>query len=709
MRLLSGACLQADKSVLPILRETRLRAVNVADMRACAAIHQLTSALLLVQASRSMDESEQIELRLGRMRAPPAKRGGRYLAQVLRSASRAGHASGRRGRSVDCSRVGRGAGIGRLLGGRDRFAGLRARRAIVKTRLVHLHGTGLRAAGAHLRYIQRDGVQRDSSAGILYSADGERVDGKAFLERCAEDRHQFRLIVSAEDGAEYDDLKPLVRRFMARMEKDLGTGLDWVAVDHVDTAQPHTHIILRGRDELGENLVIAREYISRGMRERVSELVTLDLGPRQDVEIRQKLRREISAERLTSIDRRLIRDMRSGGIVSVGHRDPFQHALRAGRLKKLEAMGLAEPIDGGKWKVADGIEDRLRRLGERGDIILRMQRELSARGIERLPADRVVHRDAIPESGIVGQVIARGLSDEIADRHFLIVDGVDGRVHHVDIGSGDAVEPLPDGAIVRASPRDFGPRSSDRLVTAIAEANGGRYSVELHLKHDPAARVEFAEAHVRRLEAIRRAGGRVERLEDGAWCIGPDHLGQAAAYERRRARSAPVHVEIVSPVPLKELPKWNGTTWLDRELAESSEPLRDSGFGREVRAALVLRRQWLLGQGLGDELDGHFAMRPGSLDMLRRREFSAAAAQLSCELGLSFVPTAAGERIEGVLTRRVDLASGRFALVENGREFTLVPWRPVLQRHIGREVSGIARAGGVSWSIGRGRSGPEIT
>ena len=651
---------------------------------------------------------DEFEPALGRMRSSSSKRGRRYLHHVLAAAARAGMAK-KRARRFDGSRSGRGVGVGRLLGSGDTLAAFRTRRAIVKTRLVRLRGKGVGAARAHLRYIQRDGVQRDGSPGVLYSASEDNADGKAFLERCDEDRHQFRLIVSAEDGSDYSDLKPLTRRFMTQMEKDLGTRLDWVAVDHVDTAHPHSHIILRGRDEFGQNLVIAREYISRGMRERIAELVTGDLGPRQDSEIRQKLRREISAERLTSIDRRLIRDMNTSGVVSAVHRDPFQHALRAGRLKKLEVMGLAEPLGGGKWKLAAHIEGQLRHLGERGDIIRTMQRELTARGLERSPADRVVHGDALAEPGVAGRVIARGLSDEMADRQYLLVDGIDWRVHHINIGIGDNVEALPEGAIVRIRPREVGPRASDRLVAEIAEANGGRYSIDLHLQHDPAARVEFAEAHVRRLEAIRRGGGKVERLEDGTWRIQSDHLGQAAAFEQRRARSAPVRVELVSPVSLNQLPERDGATWLDQELAgDSPQPLREAGFGREVRSALAARRQWLLAQGLGEEVDGHFSMRPGTLAVLHQRELSAAAAQLSSELGLNFVPVEEGERVEGILRRRVDLASGRFAVVENGRDFTLVPWRPVIERHMGKEISGVARHGGVSWSIGRGRSGPEI-
>jgi len=66
---------------------------------------------------------------------------------------------------------------------------------------------------------------------------------------------------------------------MEQMEKDLGTQLDWVAVDHYNTAHPHTHIVLRGKDDKGDDLIIAREYIAHGMRERAAEIVSLDLGP----------------------------------------------------------------------------------------------------------------------------------------------------------------------------------------------------------------------------------------------------------------------------------------------------------------------------------------------------------------------------------------------------------------------------------------------
>src|SRR3546814_14730372 len=116
--------------------------------------------------------------------------------------------------------------------------------------------------------------------GALYDADSDRADGKAFLERADGDRHQFRFIVSAEDAAEYDELKGFTRRLMRQMEDDLGTRLDWMAVDHYNTGHPHTHVVLRGRDAQATDPVIARDYLARGLRERAAEIVGLALGPR---------------------------------------------------------------------------------------------------------------------------------------------------------------------------------------------------------------------------------------------------------------------------------------------------------------------------------------------------------------------------------------------------------------------------------------------
>ena len=122
-----------------------------------------------------------------------------------------------------------------------------------------------------------------------------------------------------------------------------------------------------------------------------------------------------------------------------------------------------------------------------------------------------------------------------------------------------------------------------------------------------------------------------------------------------------------------------------------------------------MRRRWMVEQGLAEERGGNVRLRSNALATLQRRELLRVAGQLSREMGLPFAESEAGERIEGTLRRRVDLMSGRFALVEKAHEFTLVPWRPVLERHIDRPVSGILRGDGISWSFGRGRPGPSIS
>ena len=660
-----------------------------------------------------MADENDFEPRLGRMRSTGGKRVRKYLGRVLAAANLArGGAAGFGARRAGFSgaRIGRGAGVGRMLASRGNRAAYGARRVILKASIVKLAGKGAGAAVAHLRYLQRDGTTRDGLPGQLYGPDEDVVDGKAFRERWAGDRHQFRFIVSAEDGAEYDDLKSLTRRLMARVEEDLGTRLDWVAVDHFNTGHPHTHIVVRGKDQFGADLVIARDYLTKGIRERACELVDLDLGPRTAREVETSLRAEVEQERLTSLDRSLLRDAQVG-IVSAARGDAFDQALRAGRLAKLRRLGLAEPVGGTSWRLASGLEDTLRHLGERGDIVRTMQREFARRGLDRAGADQAIYDPSSPDARpLIGRLVGRGLADEHADHHYLIVDGIDGRSHYVAIGKGVGLDIVPEGAVVRIDPMRAEVREADRTIVAVAAANGGRYDIDAHLRHDPSATEAFAETHVRRLEAMRRVSGNVVREPSGQWVIAGDHLERAAAHEAKLLRDRPVAVEILSAQPLSRLVRTEAATWLDRNLVAADPAVpREAGFGGDLRDAQDRRRQWLIAQGLAEEVGTGTSYHPDLLAALHRRELLRVAGQLSDELGLSFAEPVPGTRIEGVMRRRIDLISGRFALIEKAREFTLVPWRPVLERQIGKPVSGVMRSDGINWSMGRGRQGPTIS
>jgi type IV secretory pathway VirD2 relaxase len=159
------------------------------------------------------------------------------------------------------------------------------RRVVIKARIVRLK-IGSRAALAHLTYLQRDGTTRDGGRGQLYGPDSDQADGRALVERSQGDRHQFRSIIAPEDGDRLSDLRGFTRDVMRQMEEDLGTRLDWVAVDHCNTGHPHSHIVIRGKDNLDNDLIIAQDYTTDGLRLRAQERATLELGPETDIELR---------------------------------------------------------------------------------------------------------------------------------------------------------------------------------------------------------------------------------------------------------------------------------------------------------------------------------------------------------------------------------------------------------------------------------------
>lgn len=612
--------------------------------------------------------------------------------------------SGGRARRFTGARIGRGAAVSALLSLRVQNRNARARRVIVKARYVKLAGKGLKAATAHLRYLQRDGTTREGERGALYGPNVDVADGKDFLEQSAGDRHQFRFIVSPEDGVRYDDFKTFTRRLMSQVEADLETRLDWVAVDHYNTGHPHTHIVVRGVNDRGKNLVIAPGYIREGFAERAMELVNRDLGPRLDHEIEAANQREIAQERLTGIDRRMLADLDANGLASAWHSDPVEQSLRAGRLHTLARMDLASEEGKGRYRLAPNIEQTLREMGKRGDIIAAMHQQLKARG--QLAVRDYAIFDPSEGRSIVGRVLHRGFSDEHEDRHCLIVEATDGRTHHVDIGI-DADADIGRGRIVRIAPVATGVRIVDRTIVEIAAASGGRYDASLHRAFDPTASHDYADTHVRRLEAIRRSGGSLQRSDSGTWTIGPDYLEKAQEHERRLATQRPVQIEMLSDRPVEQLVAYEGKTWLDEQCL-AKEPKKLHGhYGGEINKALRLRQQWLVEQGLAAQDAGAIRYRPDLLATLRQRELTRIGGQLSQELRLGFVPHASGT-VEGKYRQAVQVGRDRYALIEKSKEFTLVPWRPVLEKQLGKQVSGVMRGTTISWTFGRDRGGPDI-
>lgn len=575
-----------------------------------------------------MSGEDDFRIRPGRIRSTRAQSARPFIAQALAAAQKAGGSISRKGRigPGNRSRFGRGQ---RAAVQANRLLTARSRGAVIKARVVR-HGGRNAPLGTHLNYLRREGVTRDGEKAHLFGPGGDEVDAKEFAGRCEDDRHHFRFIVSPDDALEMSDLRGFTRDLVGQMEKDLDTRLDWAAVDHWNTEHPHVHLIVRGVRDDGENLVISRDYIKEGMRDRARDLITQGLGPRTDHDIRRGLERQIETERWTDLDRQLARDGYRTGIVDLApqpDRQPDEfHAFKVGRLRKLERLGLAEEIGPGQWTMSETAETTLRELGERGDIIKRIHRGLTERGIERGAASYVLAAESINDP-IVGRLVDRGLDDELKGTAYAVVDGVDGRTHHIKLPDLDAAADSAPGSIVE-----------------------------------------------------------LRRFDD-------------ARGQRRVALAVRSDLDIERQVTA------TGATWLDRQaIAREPAALGGGGFGAEVRDAMDRRAGHLIEQRLAERHGQSVIFSRNLIDTLRQRELDGLVVRVSVETGRPFSKAGTGEYVAGTYRQRFALASGRFAMIDDGLGFQLVPWTPSLERQLGQHVSGVARGdGGVDWSFGRKR------
>lgn len=333
----------------------------------------------------------------GRMSGKAGAR--RFLHRVLTASSLAAGDSPRciTGKRFIGSRVARGSGIGRVLAARGQADPSGQRRVIVKASIARLAGKGIHVSRVYQSYVERDGVSREGGHGRFYDATHGELDKSQFQERQLHDRHEFRVIVSPEDGVEYEDLKPLIRRLMARVELDLGTGTDWIAIDHFDTAHPHAHLIVRGQDLVGNDLVIAPDYLTHGLRERARELIELDLGITRDHAIGHRPRIAIDRDHSADLDPSLTETFSSMVIEASLASGPERDEM-VGRLWHLEKPELA------------GKPPEVTRSGpDEPDMFAGFRnRELDAAGAEiarRLGATFMHPRPGDAVHGIIGETV----------------------------------------------------------------------------------------------------------------------------------------------------------------------------------------------------------------------------------------------------------------------------------------------------------------
>jgi type IV secretory pathway VirD2 relaxase len=514
------------------------------------------------------------------------------------------------------------------------------------------------------------------------------------------------------------DLRGFTRDLMRQMEKDLDTRLDWIAVDHHNTGHPHTHIIVRGVTGDGKILNIAGDYIAHGIRHRAGELVTLELGHQSEIEVARKLANEVDAERLTRLDKMLLAEQRDRGVIDLRPGEGSSYLVRENRhlmisrTKHLEHYGLATETEQGRWVISGDAEAALKELGEQGDIIKTMHQALIDSGLdeERGVSQYVPHGSRTTEP-IIGRVLGKGLAgDEMGEQVYLVIDGVDGRVHHLEFADPARIEDVRRGMVVEAAPMVARPRAADLNIADMRD-DAGIYRPSVHLERarqrieriggDPEA---FIRSHVRRLEALRRAG-HAERLDTDTWRVPADISERGMRYDLSRGGDG-LAVRTLSTLDLQAQVGSDGATWLDREMiSRSRTPLAGAGFGRDVADALERRKQTLVDMGHASRLpDGGLLAPRDLLSRLERAEVTRAGREMAAERGLAFEQVKTGEYVSGKLIGSTQLASGRYAMIDNGLGFSLVPWQPVLDKRIGQHITGTVHdGGGIEWSLGRKR------
>jgi Protein of unknown function (DUF3363) len=380
-------------------------------------------------------------------------------------------------------------------------------------------------------------------------------------------------------------------------------------------------------------------------------------------------------------------------------RDPVhlqQRQLLIGRLQYLQRMGLANEIATSVWTIDPKAERVLRAMGERGDIVRTMQRAMG--GIQRELTVFVADEQS---KTVIGRVAAKGMADELYDRGYLVVDGLDGKAHYVALGAKVELAQYLVGSVVEVR-GSVELRTADKTIAALAVE--GIYQTDHHVvlaktqtrsNLDP---LELVTAHVRRLEALRRAS-LVERLSEGVWRVPADLPERGRQYDAQRLGG--VAVQLHSHLSIEQQTRVLGATWLDQELVGGVTDLGESGFAGEVREALRQRGEFLVEQGLAQRRTQGLVLARNLLATLRKREIESAARGIAYETGLAYRPTVDGERVSGRYRRNVQLASGRFAMLDDGIGFSLLPWKPVIAKNIGHPLEATIYCNAVNWQFER--------
>ena len=565
---------------------------------------------------------------------------------------------------------------------------------------------GKKAVILHLKYIERNGVEKDGSEGKLYGKDNN-FDRDQFKRDIPDEKHQFRFIVSPEDGHALD-LTEFTKNLMQQVEKDLIRPLEWAAVNHYNTDNPHVHIVIRGVDLRGERVTIEPKYISEGVRFRAQEIATKELGIRTPEERLEKSRTEIHAEKYTTLDWTLSQKVKDG-IIDLGEysgtlTQQLKQAQLSARLDKLELFGFAEQTGERIWSVREGWQESLRKMGK--DIEIYKNIHKVAQG------DPQRYRiNPVGEKEIQGVVLSKALSNELYDSFYIIVQEPDGYTNYLNLDRKNEPEINVGNVVSITTEKEKWLKKADIVIAQQAAQNNGIYSAKLHLEsidsptvtlrenEKQVAAEDFVQAHERRLWRLQKFR-LAQSLPDESWQVDPELVEKLSEKDKNEGPIVKLRTKNISEISINEQVSYRGRTWLDRftDKLDSTE-FSYYGIGLEMKTA-VQRRILILREMGVDPMD---PARAKKLDSIEKKELSDRVSQS----GLQHKTLHSGEQINGIM-REIKMAGGnKYAMVEtNSKEFSLVPWHKDFVPHIGKQVELINNAGrymarGISKSLGR--------
>lgn len=563
----------------------------------------------------------------------------------------------------------------------------RQQRVVIKASYtVHKAGKASGVLKAHVAYLSRDSASLDGERGEFYDAERQDVDAWQQVRDWQDDRHHFRFIVSPEHGEQIEQspggMTQYVRELVARMETDLGTKLEWVAVNHYNTDDLHAHILLRGRDDRGNDLVIPRRYMQHGMRQAAQQIATSWLGERTVDQVQEAMQKQVTAEWYTSLDATIEQHADAARRVHLPARLAHRR-LVAGRLAHLQRYGMADKDRHGRWLVNPNLRRFLSDLSLRHDIIKNLHRKIGQ------DAAYVAPYQSRGGEALTGHVIDIDVHDELRDSKYVLVEDSGSQKHYVRVANRHALGGLEVGGIVSVSGTDPARARTDARIAEVAQRNGGVYAVDAHRRSLPenfkASDIDsFLRAHQRRVETLVKRG--TAEVIPGGWRI--KDVDALARGEHAATRSGEGVVEVVSARSVASQVNAEAVTWLDRQMYRTSQG-RDPQvpFDERLQTAAQQRRQWMTSRGYARTRGDRYDLHSGAFEKLQGAEFDTVARQLEAKHGKPVRALPAGATADGAYRGVVQMHAGTHAVITGRGRVMLAPVKRVPPLEQGASVS----------------------